>query len=444
MADGFKPIDGARHYLDPNSPEARASREGENAPDVQPKPFADPAEPSLGAPAARPAARPAAPAETAPQDDAPKLRVDPRTAMFKRIGERTPRSTEGAPLNIDAASIPEGVGFEGDDQISDDAAPARTPIPPAVQSQNPPVGNPADRGNAPQGYNLKVNGNHFSVSREDALRYAGLSEEEARDLPDVSIVKAAQINLAAEMNLTDAKAQRRSAPPAAHLADDHIGTDQRANGSQPNQPLAASQPQEAELIEQIQLGDPEQALKAFDELSRRRQQQNTIVQRAADVQRGIQTDIESFAESNADIAGDPFLADAHRTALVRGAVEELRRVVPHMVSDALVPQLTTNPQLALQCYTAAMADGFKVKKPIDLLKDAADGVRERFGGKREQRDPAPAPTPLQTRIEAKRALVQQPTRSQFEAPSTQPAQQMSRAQKASAAIAQMRQSRHQG
>ena len=240
------------HHLDPNSSAARAERAGGAAPDHLPTPFVE----SIDADPApiQPRAAPVTPAPEADPEAPPPQRVDPRLAMAKRMREERERSRPGSPLNIDPESIPEGVDV---DALEEDQ--------PITAGRKPTPAINTDGGG--QGLRLKVDGQEFTVSREDALRYAGLSPEDAEGIPDTALARSAQINIAAEQRLERAK-QQRGGEPAPLPSGDHTGNDLRDNGSRQQAPQPSSPPQEDEraLMETIQLGDPEEALAAQNKL----------------------------------------------------------------------------------------------------------------------------------------------------------------------------------
>lgn len=417
IASTTRPVHPEQHMIDPNSPEARAARAGD-AVDYQPAPFVEHVEPEPGAP---PAAAPPAPAarEERRDPDQPPLRVDPRNAIYARTRETRPAAAPEARLNIEMMGLPEGVPVvERDEDFideTDNTPRERGAVEEAVprKAAHDPVQTDLLQHSAPQSFQLKVNGNQFAVSREDALRYAGLDEETARGIPDVAIARAAQINLAAEQRLLDAKQESSSARTAAPGGVGH-----QANvGQQPAPVQSPSPPEEDEeaLLERVQIGEPAEAKKALDALIQRGVQrtlgQTQAQQTMQSMQREVDEAVDAFAAANKDIASDPFLGDAHMTAAVHEAVKELQEKVPAMVTPEVALKLRQNPGAALQAYQAARIDGAPLRRPSEIFDAAAAQVRSRFVSPQPARhDPPPAAAPA-SRVEEKRRLIQQPTRS---------------------------------
>ncbi len=430
MADAAQPIGAERHYIDPNSPEARSAAAGSPV-DPAPSYPSDPVDPAP-APAPTPPTQESAP--PAPSPDEPPLFDDPRNAIARRAKERGGRAVN-LPPNIDFDSIPEGVPLEG-----------QAPIEPAPQEPAPAPA-PSGQGNEPQRlapageYTLTVNGNSIRVSREDALRYAGFEDEaHASGVPDASLVKWAQMNLAAEMNLEAARQAKRMARQGDPSGEHHA--------TEPPSPTPAPQDdvrqRRLELMETIQIGEPEAALRAKEELDRMDFEalstQTRVRERFNSAVEQVNQAVAEAASQNRDILADPMLTDVYKSAIARSVVDELQRVRPDLVTDVKRLELLNNPTEAITAYHGAIAGGHNVRKPADLLNDAARSVRERFvqGQSAAPRHQAPA-----SRQEQKQRLMQQPTRTDYapQAPASAPPPGH---RNLSAVISRMRAARHQG
>jgi hypothetical protein len=411
-----------RHAVDPNSPQAEALRSG-RVPDMAVPPVNDPTEP-LPEPSPQPERQP--PAKKDDLAEPPVFADGGRRGVFDRIKARDTRAVEGARPNIDPGSVPEGVGFEDE-----------TLLLPAGR-EPPNQRREADATTAPEKFTLKVYGNTISVTREEARRYAGLEDDD--EIPDAALVRLAQKNLALDEDRESVKKQRRG--DAQPLADDHIGTQARTTGDSRQEPTPA-QPQADELVEKLQMGAPDEALDAVRTVVRNVLNEGATQRALETAQQTIAQEIENFGDANPDVAGEGDLAAAHRAIVARRAAEELRRVAPQMVSDAVYQQLVNNPSLAGRAYATAIADGFKVKPVGSILEESAQTVRQGFASQRQ--DPPRldgAPRPVHDRAAAKERLLQQPrseAREQMQPPQGQRPQRRS----ASDVIADIRRARHQ-
>jgi hypothetical protein len=422
-------IDPQQHYLDPNGPENRAQAEGRPV-DDRPSEVSDPVDPPSSDPAPVTAKAPPAPPK---DDEEPPLFRDPRDEIARRARERRAQEEGTRPgiLNIDEASIPEGVPIEGQEPAAPPAQPQ------AAAPQDGPITPPAppqQRQQAQDGsYKLTVNGSTFNVSKDQLLMYAELDEHDARDVPEPALVKIAQKNLAAEQALQAAKEAKRLARQAAPATEgEHHAPDQQS------QPDADTRQRKLQLMETVQIGDPEAALQAKRELDdlewNERQAQTRLNDAVANAGRQID---EAWKSANlADITGDEVKTSAFAGLLPRKLADEVRRVAPEHITDEVYQVLLNEPQRAVAAYQGALAEGRAVRKPAEMIESIASTVRGRFT------QPVSTPQPTTTRVEEKQRLMQQPTRTEYEQPRSQDAQRVN-GRDPSAVIAGMRRARHQ-
>lgn len=357
--------------------------------------------------------RTAPPPEPAPAEpEMPRLRVDPRDAIAARSrAARAARNPDGHTAPADRFNIPQGIPVEGDEdeaaRAAEEAEATRAPVAPQAERRPAP---PAAAPSADGRFTLRVDGNDFSVSREELLRYAEVEPDEAPDYSEISLVKLAQKHLAASSRLEAAKAEAKAArattprtPQATIPGQDESTADAT---DQPGEQL--HQLSDKQLIEKVQFGDADEALAATQLLNQRQFERMSLGERLKEINGEIGTTINSFGEKNADIASDGFLQSAHRATLVDMVVDEIAANAPGMTPNQ-VAQLKANPNLAMDAYKAARLDGLNVRKPAELFDAAANTVRTRFGRptpqREEQRD---NPPPAQSRTEAKRGLLAQP------------------------------------
>jgi hypothetical protein len=108
-------------------------------------------------------------------------------------------------------------------------------------------------------YTLKVDGNQFSVSGEELLRYAEIDESEAGEFSEPALIRLAQKQFAASNRLAQANAlkdqARRQTPQAP--------APQEQPRPAPQAPSGRADPALVAAIEKIQLGDPEEAARAL-------------------------------------------------------------------------------------------------------------------------------------------------------------------------------------
>lgn len=354
-------------------------------------------------PAARAAPPAAAPVPEDPVADPPGF-TDPRHDIARRAAERRAQSTARNPhIPVDRDSVPEGIGVEGEGEgdESADAGQAEQPQRAASPQQ------PAQQALAPSQFTLKVNKNEFSATREEVLRYAELTDDDARGLPEAAIVRLAQKNLAAQAYLDEAREESKRARVAGR-APSETSDAERQVAQQPAQ-TAQRAPADVtdEELEAIQLGDKDEARKALggvvSRIAAQAFGQNQAEVSMRSVQNEVETAMQRFVEKNPDIAGDEILSASHRAMLVQEAMLDVRRAVPEL-DDQRALYALNNPQSAMALYQAARSEGRQLRSPAEIFDAAASKLRGKFGGA-QQPEPPPA---LDQRREAKRALVQQP------------------------------------
>ncbi len=362
------------------------------AADTVPEAFSDPA-------------NPAAPVieNDAVVEQAPKF-TDARKDIYARFNNRRAKEQNVNISMVDPLEIPEGVNMP-EDEVN---PPPLAPTPADIARE------PAAVAPAKGSYTLKVNGNTFTVNREDLLRYSDLDESDAAGLPDVSLVRAAQINLAAQMRLDEAK-QASLGARAASVPGNTQPEQQRAEVGQ-TKPQVARKPVQPtrEEIEAIQLGDPEQAAAALDAWTERKLQADKDTTRQQQTFQSLQSDVDNaiadFGKANPDIASNEAAADVLRTFSVREALADIEKVV--RLTDAERQDLLNNPTLITQAHNGARAQGLAVRKPAEIFAAAGARVRESMRMPAQQTTPPPAQMQLQpSRLDAKRALTSQPVRA---------------------------------
>ncbi len=369
--------------------------------------------------------RAAAPApEPEPEPEMPKLRVDPRDAIAARSrAARAARNPDGFTAPADRFNIPAGIPVEGDAddeaarRLEEEEAARRAEASEHGQQQRQPAPRQEERRTPPTvrtpdgNYTLRVNNQNFTVSRDELLRYAEVEPSEAEGFSDLSLVRLAQKHIYASSEVERAKVEAKSIRQAQRMQPGHMpGEDEPQEGqSSQQQPQGLHSLSDKQLMEKVQFGEPEDALEAQQVLTARQFQRMSASDREARIDAEINSAINDFGASNADISQDEFLQGVHQTALTSLAVEEIAAKAPGITSS-MVTQLKANPNLALRAYKAAMLDGLQVRPPAELFEAAANTVRTRFGGATPQREvqrdnPPPAPT---DRTVAKRGLIAQP------------------------------------
>lgn len=353
-------------------------------------------------------------------DDAPiEYFEDPR----KRIAaqQRAKRDAKASDMPFDDRMTPPFVNQQADDD-DDDPDDSRQNNANTQQGAVQRAA-PSDSG-AGQKFNLTVNRNNFEVSRADALRYAEIEPSEADLYTDVQIVRLAQKHLAANQFLEESKTARNSARAA------------RADGSQPgDDDDAAFEPQTRqaqpqnnpsrgeEVIEALQFEDPTTAREKLDayltDFVDTRLAGRTKAQKYEVAQTDILNATAEIEAAHADIMQDEYAAEIASRKVLDEAGEELMRGAG--VSKQQVDWLRSQGKL-VQAYAAAQADGFQVRSPREVLEAAAQKTRAIVSGSRFapplQQQQQPQNPRTHDRFQAKRGLIQQPTRNASQQPTT--------------------------
>src|SRR5215203_6011256 len=307
--------------------------------------------------------------EAPAKEEAPKY-VDPRARIAAGIKARR----EAAAANQD------GESSEPESLLQTDHM--GNVIPPFAQPKaEEPALEPAKvEAPAPKTYDLKVNGKDIQLKSFDELaQAAGLQPDEARDLPEAALIKAARITLAAEARLAAAKEQARTAePPTATPADQ--SAKETGQGDAPVAPKAKGTTKD--VIEKIQFSDPDEAaveLDAFiDErvsqaLTSREQNQTIAV-----IQKDIATSVRSFEAANQDIMADPDLSNVLYGRYVVDSIKDALVATGEITREAADKDVT-NTQQALLAYEAARFGNLQISNPSAILTEAAGKVRAKFG-----------------------------------------------------------------
>jgi len=298
---------------------------------------------------------------------------------------------------------------------------------PAVEDQPPAAEEPPARDEPEPGliqpprYKVKVRGNEFEMSREDILKTAGLSEEEASGLPMPSLIRAAQINAAAEDYLTEAKTAlkgARTAPPPATATP--AGDDDADPEPEPQtRPRGTPDPTLADVVQKIQFGDPEEAATALSQAVDTLFEKKRTAELEQENRTSVQKAVQEFQATNPDMFTDRRRADLLFVSAMHEIKEDLIRLG---ASPEDVDDVVTNPAEAIEAFGLARAQRKAVRTPEEILGAAAQSVREVFR--------LPTPTPSTTaadptpradaRTEVKRSLTPQPRSATVPAATGQP------------------------
>jgi hypothetical protein len=254
-------------------------------------------------------------------------------------------------------------------------------------------------------YRVKVRGNEFEMSREDIIKTAGLTIEEAEGLPLPSLVRAAQINAAAEDYLAEARSTHRgartaAAPAPATPADDVAEPELAPEPTETKR--GTPDPRVVEIAQKIQYGDAEEAAAALQEFVERQIESRRTADLEGQFHDLTQKAVSEFAQANPDLFADPIATDV----LYVAAMHEIKKDLIRLGADpAAVNEAVTNPTMAVEAYTLARQKGMEVRDPHAILGNAATAVRAKLNIGRG--DPA-APQPAPSRTELKRSLTAQP------------------------------------
>jgi hypothetical protein len=339
-----------------------------------------------------------------------------REALYARIRERNRgRSAPVADLDALPDATAPFAAREGDDPHKDESIDellrqANGDEPGAPQPA--PAAQPQGQQPAPKTYELKVNRNTYTYTREQLLEAAGVAPDEAQGIPDGALVRAAQLNEAARLRLLEAKnsdgADRRDPAPYpgqgnGQNAEDHDGQ------SQQHPPVLSDD----ELVEKIQFGTPEEAKAALREQTRRIMHEEREAEAARGIGQTVDDALSDFQARNPDL-----IQDERAMALVTtDAIIELKAAMIKAGAPAADVNALTQEN-ATKCYSMLLAKGVALPPVREILNAAEEKTRQTLGLAKPGRDPKPTPTPtpqptlrVDPRTEAKRALAQTPQRA---------------------------------
>lgn len=371
---------------------------------------------------------------------------DPRAALAAKFAARRAAARQSIVPRSHVPSIDGDITDPDDpDYIApmddDDSSHGRSQQDPAGQEPAPPV---SSQPSGERRFSLKVDGNTFDVSLSELRRYAGVEDDD--QLPEVSLVRAAQINLAAQSRLDEAKREREASKYRQTATDSGIPADEEPSASHDAQTRRSAKPgsETVDLVRDIQYGDPEEAAAKIEQYLENRLTQRETTRTAQSIVEEVQSHIGQFGTENADLASDDLAAEAVKGLMVRGIVSELKK---HGITDSEAVHLMNNPEIASRAYVGARAQGLAVRPMKSLLDDAGNMVRARFGmarGETPKPTATPQPQPTTSRRDEKRTLVSQPAPSGMPPERRQPGNgTQDRKSVASARIAQMKASRFQ-
>lgn len=371
---------------------------------------------------------------------------DPRAAMAARFAARR-AATRAAVVGAPRSHVPSIDGDITDPDDPDYIAPAEDDDAPHGRQQQAPAGQGAEPSVTPKQagerrFSLKVDGNTFDVSREELARYAGV--DDADGIPEVSLVRAAQMNLAAQNRLEESKREREASKSRQTTTEPGLPAGEESSTSHETQTRRSAKPgmETVELVRDLQYGDPEEAAAKIEQYFEERLNQRETKRTAQSVVGEVQDHIGQFGTENADLAADDVAAETVKGLMVRGIVADLKR---HGITDSEATALMNNPELASRAYIGARAQGLAVRPMNAILKEAGDTVRSKFGMTRQAAvTPTQQPQHQPSRRDEKRTLVSQPAPSGMPPVRRQPGNDtQSRQSVASARIAAMKASRYQ-
>lgn len=393
--------------IDPNA--AREVAPG--APHDPSQPDARRAEPAPQSPPAADDGEPAAPAY-----------ANPRDAIAKRFQER--RATHERRFGGEAQAM-------GDPPFVEHGEREAAAEPAAAPAQAPAPAEAAPASAAPAGYTLKVRGKDVQVgTRDELLRIAEMEPGEADGLSDATLVKIAQKQAAGLAFIEEGRNFRDQARVAAPAP----AAPQAGDPSQQHQPQpAADAPSLADLqriaIEKTQISTPEEAAEAWQAYHARRdaeaRSERDAQSRMASEREVISRHVRDFEQSNPDLGSNP---GAMRLLLLAATDEIANDLRGIGVTDEYLRPALNDPQRMADALIQARLAGYSVRSHAELLAAAGAKTREYM---RMPAPPGPAQQPsaaVPTRLDEKRGLQAQPTRSGHPTPepTTAPDQEGSR------------------
>jgi hypothetical protein len=320
-----------------------------------------------------------------------------------------------------------------DDPTIDDEPVQRSAEVPARTEPAAPAGD--------QKYKMKVRGNEFELSRAEVLKTANLSEEDAAGIPMPALLRAAQINAAADDYLAEARTTHKDARTAARAPDGTPPSQPAATPDLEQDPESQRTPlSDVELAERIQFGDREEALAAHTELTRRAMAKERTAQFQEQSQTATQRAVNEFAQANPDMFDEA--ADPLRSQFLFDIAGHLIRedLIKAGVPRDELKQYAKDPAVAAQLLSEAIKRGLPVRQPSEILTAAAQDLRQRMNLPAPTAT-SPAYTGQPTRQDMKRALTPQPNAANI--PPAAVAQQQDPRSNGTSVIMQMRKSRGQ-
>lgn len=290
----------------------------------------------------------------------------------------------------------------------------------------------------PPRYRVKVRGNEFEMSREDVLKTAGLSEEEAEGIPMPALLRAAQINAAAQDYLTEAKTALKGSRTAQEPATATPAGDDDADAEPDLTPTkrGAPDPELAEVVQKIQFGDPEDAAAALEQAVGKMFEKRRTAETEQQHRNATEKAVSDFMAANPDIAADPLGTDLLYVSAMHAIKDDLLKLG---ASPADVEQAVANPAQAVEAHAIARMKGLPVRSPEDILRQAAGRVRQVMpaaGASTTTTATSAAPS----RTDVKRSLTPQPRQATVSAAAAPPPAQ---AKSSSSIVMAMRKSRGQ-
>jgi exonuclease VII small subunit len=389
-------------------------------------------------------------------------------ADIPRAEEAPKEVKQGSPFDAKRNSIVDKIRAQRD---ANDKNPT-IDIPPEMERQQvgPHVATREDRNRPPAEQVAQQIEENIPAPRRMRLKVNGVEGE----YDEAQVIGYAQIALASQDALNEAKTARERAKAAEEAATERLAAVERllANHSQSTQQQPAPAQAKAEdtkpatdeeldeIIDQIQTGDLKDAAnalrkfgaqileKAKADLGDVRQTVAATIrqqQEESRVQHETQRVIDAFAAENDDLASN----DMRMKVLIDETVEVMRDNLKALgVHDDTITNISRKfgvaPQVAVGMATRMLRDkGYQLDDSAAVMRTAAKRVREGFGLTAPVVRPQPVhaadPTPsiMAERVERKQAMAPQPRRANI-APGAEAAPVKTQEQRRADAVANMR------
>lgn len=306
----------------------------------------------------------------------------------------------------------------------------------------------------PRKLKVKVNREEIELSEEDVIAHAQQS------LAAGSILEKAQRERAEAQTLLETLRRERANPPAPEAANppsEQKRPPTPAASDTPPTP-ADDDPDMDDIVDRIQVGDPKQAREALQKYGDRIIEQvvariGNLDERIVDTMETVTENtarqtatrevLESFAKDNPEFRSAR-LQPALATASLEIMEEHMRTA--GVSDDALNGFITSRKLTRAEGIGAAYRhllemDGNKFKLPTHdvVLNSAADVIRKDLNLPSRRPNPAPASVDASQRVERKERIALQPRRAN--APLQGERRELTREERAKAAVQQMRASR---